>query len=142
MILYLDTSSLVKLYVPEDGSNDVLRLVGRADVVATSVVAFAETRSAFARLRREETYPSQQVDSMRGKFLQDWASILKIRVLRRVYERAGELTDRYPLRGFDALHMASYLEIVGQTPEERVRFSAFDERLNDAVRAERPGAAT
>ena len=50
MILYLDTSALVKLYVREHGSAAVRALVERADVVATSVVAYAEARAAFARL--------------------------------------------------------------------------------------------
>lgn len=53
MILYLDTSSLVKLYVAELGSAQVRQMVVRAGVVATSVVAFPEARSAFARLARE-----------------------------------------------------------------------------------------
>ena len=53
MTLYLDTSSLVKLYVTESGSKVVRQLVGDANVVATSVVAYAETRAALARLRRE-----------------------------------------------------------------------------------------
>jgi uncharacterized protein with PIN domain len=51
--LYVDTSSLVKLYVTEAGSEVVRQLVGGATVVATSVVAYTETRAALARLRRE-----------------------------------------------------------------------------------------
>jgi uncharacterized protein with PIN domain len=51
--LYLDTSSLVKLDVAETGSEVVQQLVGEAHVVATSIVAYAETRAALARLRRE-----------------------------------------------------------------------------------------
>ena len=52
MTLYLDTSSLVKLYVEEVGSNDVRNLVTRATVVATSIVAYPETRSALTLLLR------------------------------------------------------------------------------------------
>jgi hypothetical protein len=50
--LYLDTSSLVKLWVEEAGSNDARDLVAQAAVVATSMVAYPETRAARARLRR------------------------------------------------------------------------------------------
>jgi uncharacterized protein with PIN domain len=49
--LYLDTSSLVKLYVDEAGSEDVRDLVAQAAVVATSIVAYPETRAELARLR-------------------------------------------------------------------------------------------
>lgn len=47
MILYLDTSSLIKLYVEEDGSSEIESLVEQATLVCTSVVAYPEARSAF-----------------------------------------------------------------------------------------------
>ena len=46
MILYLDTSSLVKLYVEEPGSDVVRRLVAAATRVAVSILA------SFLSLRR------------------------------------------------------------------------------------------
>lgn len=135
MILYLDTSSLIKLYVAEAGSEQVRDLVDNASVVATSVVAFAEARSAFARLDREGTLTPEQHAAVRSGFLRDWDSFLKIRVLKRVYERAGELTEEHALRGFDAIHLASFLEVLGQADGEEVEFSAFDARLESAARA-------
>ena len=53
MTLYLDTSSLFKLYVEEAGSDDVRQDLAEADTAATSAVSYAEARSAFARLRRD-----------------------------------------------------------------------------------------
>ena len=53
MILYLDTSSLVKLYVEEGGSEEVRRDIHQASLVATSCVAYAEARAALARQHRE-----------------------------------------------------------------------------------------
>ena len=47
--LYLDTSALVKLYVEEEGRETVFEAVEGADRVATSTVAYAEARAAFAR---------------------------------------------------------------------------------------------
>ena len=41
MILYLDTSSLIKLYVPETESAAVKQLVDAAEVVATSRITYA-----------------------------------------------------------------------------------------------------
>ena len=57
VILYLDTSSLVKIYVAEQGSKDVQALVAQATVVATSRVAYPEMRAAFARRRGTARYP-------------------------------------------------------------------------------------
>ena len=52
MILYLDTSALVKLYVDEEGSLEARTVVETADAVATSRVAFAEAHAAFATAAR------------------------------------------------------------------------------------------
>ena len=46
MILYLDTSALVKLYLDEEDSGAVHEAVEVAEGVATSTVAYAETRAA------------------------------------------------------------------------------------------------
>jgi predicted nucleic acid-binding protein len=90
LILYLDTSSLVKLYLDEIGSADVRRQVAEAEVVATSVVAYPEARSAFARLAREGLLTPEELAEIQGAFLRDWSSFLRIRVLERVYRHAGD----------------------------------------------------
>lgn len=46
MILYLGTSSLLKLYVEERGTEEVQSRVDSADVVATSVIAYPEAHAA------------------------------------------------------------------------------------------------
>lgn len=138
MILYLDTSSLVKLYLAEDDSLEVEELVGKADIVSTSVVALPEARGAFARLTCEGTITSEELTAIRAAFLADWGSLLKIRALERVCHRAGDLAEEHSLRGFDALHLASFVELLEQADEdgETVEFSAFDVRLNTAAEVE------
>ena len=51
VILYLDTSSLVKMYVEEPGS--LQAEVEGSELVTTSIVAYGEARAALARRRRE-----------------------------------------------------------------------------------------
>ena len=53
MILYLDTSALVKLYVEEPNSEEVRSAVDGAVAVAVSEVSYTEARSALARRERE-----------------------------------------------------------------------------------------
>ncbi|MBW8050119.1 MAG: type II toxin-antitoxin system VapC family toxin [Cytophagales bacterium] len=52
MIIYLDTSSLVKLYVQETDTDNVKSLINSAEVITTSIVAYPESRAAFARKLR------------------------------------------------------------------------------------------
>ncbi len=135
MILYLDTSSLVKLYLEEDGRQAVRSLVDRAAVVATSVIAYPEARSAFARLRREDVLTAGDLARVKGDFERDWSSLLRLHVTEKIWRHAGELTEIHSLRGFDSLHLASYLALIDLDLTQRVEFSAFDNRLNDAAAA-------
>ena len=78
MTLYLDTSSAIKLYVSEVSSEKVRRLVEDAAIVATSVVTYAETRAALARLRRERALTVAKFRSAKREFEEQWPSFMKL----------------------------------------------------------------
>ena len=133
MTLYLDTSSLVKLFVDEAGSDGVRDLVVRATVVATSTVAYAETRAALARLRRDDDLTSAKLATAKRHFEAQWLAFLALDVTAAVTREAGEFAERYALRGFDALHLASFAEIARRAGPATSEFSSFDDRLNRAA---------
>lgn len=135
MIAYLDTSSLVKLYVEEEGSHLVRDLLQRAELVATSVVAYAEARAALARQRREGGLTTAGYDRAKSDFERDWPRYLTIEVSEAVYRSAGDLAEKHHLRGFDSLHLASYVSLRAEGAGQ-IRFSAFDDALNRAARKE------
>jgi predicted nucleic acid-binding protein len=135
LIVYLDTSSLVKLYVEEKGSTAIRKLVERAELVATSVVAYAEARAALARQRREGGLTAAGFGQAKNDFEQDWPRYLAVEVSEAVYRSAGNLAEKHHLRGFDSLHLAAYLSLRGDG-ERQVRLSSFDETLNRAARKE------
>lgn len=134
MTLYLDTSSLVKLYVTESGSDVVRQLVGDANVVATSVVAYAETRAALTRLRREGVLTASKLTSAKREFDEQWPTYLTLVATDSLCRAAGELAEKYSLRGFDSIHLASFAEIARRAGTDDTRFSSFDDRLNQAAR--------
>jgi predicted nucleic acid-binding protein len=133
MTLYLDTSSLVKLYVTEAGSEVVRRLVGDANVVVTSTVAYAETRAALARLRREGMLTPSKLTSAKREFDQQWPTYLSLEATDPLCRAAGELAEKYSLRGFDSIHLASFAEVSRRAGADATRFSSFDDRLNQAA---------
>jgi len=135
LILYLDTSSLVKLYVEEGGSRPVRDLVERAELVSTSVVAYAEARAALARQRREGGLTAAGFGQAKSDFELDWPRYLSLEVSEAVYRDAGDLSDKHHLRGFDSIHLASYLSLCEEGARQ-VRFSSYDETLNRAARKE------
>jgi predicted nucleic acid-binding protein len=132
--LYLDTSSLVKLYVEEAGSDAVRALVAQAAVIATSMVAYAETRAALARLRRSGDLSPAKFGLAKRDFEAEWPLFLTLDVSAAVGREAGEFAERYALRGFDALHLASFAEVARRAGAPDTRFSSFDDPLNKAAR--------
>jgi predicted nucleic acid-binding protein len=129
--LYLDASSLVKLYVVEPASDDVRQSLAPAEVAATSQVTYAEARAAFARRYRQRTLTSQEFRRVKHDFDGDWPLYLRVDVSAAVCKNAGDLAERYRLRGFDAIHLASFLQLAREGRD--VEFSSFDSRLNRAA---------
>ena len=138
MTLYLDTSSLVKLYVAEAGSEQVRSHVERATVVATSSIAYPEARAALARRRRERVLPPKAFDAAKRRLEADWPKYLAVQVTQALCMDAGDLAERYALRGYDSVHLASFLDVVRHAGVANTEFSSSDDRLNAAaVRATR-----
>lgn len=133
MTLYLDSSSLVKLYVEEPGSADIAQLVQDATVVATSALAYAEIRAAFARRRRDRTMTPRQLTSVREQFESDWAAMFVLPLDHALAHRAGALAEAHALTGADAVHLASFERLLASADDE-VQFSCADARLNQAAR--------
>ena len=134
MILYLDTSNLVKLYLDEAESARIQQLVANADAVATSVLAYAEARAVFARRRRERLMTPAECRSVIRQFDEDWSDFLVISLDAEVGGAAGHLADRHDLRGADAVHLASFQALLARSRDGEVEFSCSDDALVRAAR--------
>jgi uncharacterized protein len=132
LILYLDTSALVKLYVDEPGRAAVVRELQGAAAVATVRVAYAEARAAFARKRRESGLDPRSLRHAVEHLDEDWAAYNVVDVTEPLIRRAGILAERHRLRGYDALHLAAAIEL--ERAGGHVSFCCFDERLRHAAR--------
>ena len=135
MTLYLDTSSLVKLYVAELGSDAVRALVEAATVVATSSVAYTETRAALARRHREGALLRPAFVSAKQAFEADWPQYLTVDATSSLCREAGELAERYRLRAYDSVHLAAFAQVAHEAGVRDTRFSSFDDALNRAARS-------
>ena len=134
MILYLDSSSLIKVYIEEEHSDLVREWTGAAKAIATSRVAYPETLSAFARRRERGELEPHALERLQEVLDSDWSNFVLMPVKER---QAGALTVRHLLRGFDAIHLAAVADLRAIRPSTLVIFSSFDRRLVQAARAER-----
>lgn len=133
MILYLDTSSLVKLYVAEAYSELVQDWVEEAAAVATSQVAYPEALSAFSRRLNRGDLTIDEMDLACELLAGEWSAYVLLPVQER---KAGGLVLDHLLRGFDAVHLAAALDLWRSFPSEEVVFSSFDGALLKAARSE------
>lgn len=129
--LYLDTSALIKLYVEEAGADRVEAAVEKAEVVATSVVAYAEARSGLARRHREKDFTASEYQGIVSELDASWRGYERLGLTEELALEAGTLADNHALRGFDAVHLASALRLAQRFPHST--FLAFDSRLSAAA---------
>jgi len=133
-MVYVDASALVKRYVDEAGSASV-RTVLERDPVATSRLSEVEVASALARRCRDGTLSRRDLQRALTALRSDIDSIPLVELAADVARAAIGLLARHPLRAGDSVQLASCLYLRRQMTEE-VRLLAYDERLNNAARAE------
>ncbi len=129
MTCYFDTSALLKLYVEEPGSELVKACTRESYMVATSRVAYAEARAAFARAWHEEMLGDQEYLEVVSNFKEEWPSFFSLNVSDSVLQRVDVLIDKYSLRGFDVLHLASTFVLSRQNEGEKLLVGCWDARL-------------
>lgn len=70
------------------------------------------------------------------QFESDWRAYIRVDLRDEILLLARDLIRRHPLRGFDAIHLASALSLKRALGEE-ITFAAADDRLLRAAKAER-----
>ncbi len=113
-MLYLDSSALIKHYQNERGTEALnARLREEAKglrSVFTSVLTYAEIHAAFARRVREKLLSAGEAAAVQHEFDADWVlSIGPIELGTNVLTFVRDLVRGFPLRGADAIHLASAL---------------------------------
>ena len=135
MILYLDTSALVKRYFKEPYSEGVIDQWMSATEIVTSFAAYAETMASIYRKKRESCLDDLLVQGIQDLFEQDWLSFVRVEVNDELNFYINQVIKKYPLRGFDSIHLASAL-IIHQSFQDDFVFACFDDKLVRAARSE------
>ncbi len=134
-MIYLDTSALIKRFVSEKGSLLVRSLVQRDRAVATAKIAYAEIFAGLTRKLRERNLSKAEYILACSQFDRDWHAYIRVELGDDILGLARDLIQRHPLKGFDAVHLASALSLKIALDEETT-FAAADGRLLKAAKAE------
>ena len=129
MIVYFDTSALVKRYVGESGSPAVRALFEEENAILGSVLLTqVEMAAAFQKAIRLGNASQSLLAEIWQDFLEDWRSFTRIQVNESLVERASQASFAHQLRGYDALHLAAaslWQEKLGQP----VTLATYDREL-------------
>jgi predicted nucleic acid-binding protein len=135
VILFVESSSMVKLYVEEADSEFVGSVVAEADRVAASWAAYVEVRAALAAARRAGRVTAADYRVAVGAFDADWERYARVEVSASIVRLAGDLAERHGLRGYDAVHLASAARLRDLVDEGLVVLT-HDADLRTAVESE------
>lgn len=136
-MIYPDTSLLVKLYVPEAGSPDVVTAVQADPQIVVSDIARLEFASAVVRRVRERALSTSRGRSLLARLEDEWDGYVRVRASDEVLTEGTALLARRALRTLDAVQLASAL-LVDRDGPTKARFDTADRRLAEAAIAEGP----
>jgi predicted nucleic acid-binding protein len=117
--LYLDSSAVVKIYIPETGSSWVRSLVEaitpegeQENEITFAKIGIVEVVAAISKRRRMKDITAKQQKRLIANFLNDCAErFAKFDADDGVIKLAVDLAQRHPLRGYDAVHLATAITL-------------------------------
>ncbi len=132
MIVYLDTSALIKLFVDEPQTGIVADTLDKAQSVFTHLITYAEARAALARALRMKRVTPEGLESRKTALEHHWSDLEVIMPDIPLVKRAGDMAEIYALRGYDSIHLAA-AELLTKQTSMRLTFACFDNNLNTAA---------
>ena len=132
MSVYVDASALVKRYVTEVASPEVVALTTGAEAVATALITRAEVAAALARAVRAGVLDDVGGRRAQRRLSREWPDLMRVPVTEALVARAEALTWAHGLRGYDAVQLAAALtwqDVLGR----EIVLATFDRQLWEAA---------
>lgn len=128
LILYFDTSALVKLLIVEEDSDTAEMLWNTAVTAVSSILAYPEGRAALARAHRLSRLDPGAYERSLSEFDEIYAELIGLALDEQLTRAAGEAATAFNLRAYDAVHLATALDM-----EEEVVLVTWDKDLARAA---------
>jgi uncharacterized protein len=134
-VYFLDTSALLKRYVPEIGTPWMQSIADPQNqhLMIMAQITWVEFHSAIARRVREQSITAAQAQQISSAFEFHWnGQYFTVPIDHAITQLAGQLVHQHPLRAYDAVQLAAALSIQNQLIAPNVSTFTFltaDDRL-------------
>jgi hypothetical protein len=115
MVYYFDSSAAVKRYAPEKGSQWVKEIVepSAENIIYLGQIGVVEIAAALSKKVRIRELTQENYEAALQLFLTDVENeeYITASLSDPIIQQAVELTKRHPLRGYDAVHLATAISL-------------------------------
>lgn len=128
MITYVDTSTLLKLIIDEDGSDRAALIWGAADALTSVSLVFVEARAALAAASRAGRLTVDQHETATVELASLVEDLHIVEFSGALVVDAADLAEAEALRAYDAVHLAAARTVGAQV------LTSADRALCEAAR--------
>lgn len=132
MILYFDTSALLKKYISENGSEIVDNLFMTSSEIIISKIGQIESISAFRRLLIEKEIEQKDYEMLKRELNYDFQFFSVLNMTEGIISSSIEMIDKYQLKTLDSIHLGSVVSVKNQID----CFVCCDYKLRNAAQKE------
>jgi predicted nucleic acid-binding protein len=132
VILYCDTSALLKLFIEEDGSDRMVMARDHVDHLSVCRITWAESMAALGQRSRLKGANQSMLAQAKSALVKAWSDFAIADVTQHLVEKAGVYAEAFALRGYDSVQLAAAHSLQEQLSLP-LTFACFDHRLNQAA---------
>jgi predicted nucleic acid-binding protein len=132
VILFFDTSALMKLYAQEPHSDWTRQQVTASSHCAVSQITWVEMCAAFALKERTAQITAVDAKLAMHRFKTEWSIYTRLALDSAVLNTAGDFAIQFGLRAYDSVQLAT-ARVAHQQLGNNMAMCCFDNQLNGAA---------
>jgi predicted nucleic acid-binding protein len=111
LITYVDTSTLLKRLLTEDGSPRADVIWESADILASAATLVVEARAALAAAQRGGRLTAGDHRTAKAELIELLEEVTFVDITDELIADAADLAETDALRGYDAIHLAAAIAV-------------------------------
>ena len=134
MIIYCDTSALMKLFVSEQHTEAMQNIAAESTRLVVSQLTWPEMCAGLGLKQRTNQVDTKIALTALERLNTEWPRYSRLAVDEDLMVEAGELALRFGLRAYDSVQLAS-AQRIHRSLGNNLIFCCFDKQLNAAAAA-------